>query len=140
MGPRLRTVVASGLMIALTVAGPAGAQKLGGILQFPIFDNPASMSIHEELRIAAERAMMEVFNNLVIFDQHVSQNSEQSIVPELATGWSWSQDGTVLTLQLRQGVEWHDGKLFTAADVKCTWDMSAGNSAEKLRVIPKILV
>ena len=31
--------------------------------------------------------MMGVFNNLVVFDQHVKQNSSQSIVPDLATGW-----------------------------------------------------
>ena len=28
-----------------------------------------------------------------------------------------------LTFKLRDGVKWHDGKPFTAADVKCTWDM-----------------
>src|SRR6202047_447770 len=61
-----------------------------------------------------------VFNNLVMFDQHAKQNSITSVVPDLATGWSWSEDGTELTFALRQGVKWHDGKPFTAADVKCT--------------------
>ena len=65
--------------------GPALAQKPGGILQLPHFDSPASMSIHEEATIAAEQPMMGVFNNLVMFDQHVPQNSLQSIVPDLAT-------------------------------------------------------
>ena len=124
-------------MIALTATGPASAQKPGGIVRFPILDNPASMSVHEESAIATERAMMGIFNNLVIFDQHVPQTSEQSIVPDLATSWSWSEDGTVLTLPLRRGVEWHDGKPFTAADVKCTWDILAGKSDEKLRVNPR---
>ena len=62
----------------------------------------------------AQGPMMGVFNNLVMFDQHVTQNSLASIVPDLATGWSWSEDGTELTLPLRQGVKWHDGKPFTA--------------------------
>ena len=57
--------------------------------------------------------MMAVFNNLVIFDQHVPQNSLQSIVPDLATGWSWNEDGTELTFRLREGVRWHDGQPFT---------------------------
>ena len=61
--------------------------------------------------------MMGVFNNLVMFDQHVPQNSLQSIVPDLATGWSWNEDGTELILPLRQGVTWHDGRPFTAKDV-----------------------
>jgi ABC-type transport system substrate-binding protein len=60
--------------------------------------------------------MMPVFNNLVLFDQHVPQNSLASIVPELATSWAWNEDGTALTFKLRQGVKWHDGKPFTAAD------------------------
>ena len=43
------------------------------------------MSIHEEATVVAERPVMAVFNNLVIFDQHVAQNSMASILPELAT-------------------------------------------------------
>ena len=56
-----------------------------------------------EATIVSERPMMGVFNNLVVFDQHVKQNSLNSIVPDLATGWSWSEDGTELTFPLRQG-------------------------------------
>jgi ABC-type transport system substrate-binding protein len=78
-----------------------------------------------------------VFNNLVMFDQHVAQNSMASIVPDLATSWSWNEEGTDLTLPLRQGVKWHDGKPFTARDVKCTWDLLTGRSAEKLRLNPR---
>jgi len=38
---------------------------------------------------------------------------------------------------LRQGVKWHDGKPFTARDVKCTWDLLAGKTNEKLRINPR---
>jgi hypothetical protein len=72
------------------------------------------LSIHEEATFVAEGPMMGVFNNLVVFDQHVKQNSQDSIVPDLATGWSWNEDGTDLTFPLRDGVRWHDGKPFTA--------------------------
>jgi len=116
---------------------PALAQKSGGILQMPGFASPASMSIHEESTIAAGIPLMGVFNNLVVFDQHVAQNSPQSIVPDLATGWSWSEDGTQLIFPLRQGVKWHDGKPFTARDVKCTWDALRGLSADKFRINPR---
>jgi len=126
----------AGMLIALA-APPALAQKQGGILREYMIDSPASMSIHEESTVVAERPVMGVFNNLVLFDQHVKQNNPDAIVPELATGWSWSEDGTELTLPLRQGVKWHDGKPFTAKDVKCTWDLLAGKSAEKFRINPR---
>jgi len=31
----------------------------------------------------------------------------------------------------------HDGKPFTAQDVKCTWDLLAGKTNEKLRINPR---
>jgi peptide/nickel transport system substrate-binding protein len=123
-------------MLTATFA-PAAGQKAGGILQISFFDNPASMSLLEEATGAALRPMMGVFNNLVMYDQQVAQNSPQSIVPDLATGWSWSEDGKELTFLLRQGVKWHDGKPFTAADVKCTWDLLMGIGSDKLRVNPR---
>jgi len=94
------------LMAALVgvAAEPASAQKAGGILKMYSPDSPASMSIHEEATFVAEGPMMGVFNNLVLFDQHVKQNSLASIVPDLATGWSWNEDATDLTLPLREGV------------------------------------
>ncbi len=106
-------------------------------MRIPNIDSPASMSIHEEATFIAEGPMMPVFNNLLLFDQHVAQNSLETIVPELATSWSWNDDKTQLKFVLRQGVKWHDGKPFTAADVKCTWDLLLGKSAEKLRVNPR---
>ena len=58
-------------------------------------------------------------------------------VPDLATGWSWNEDGTALTFRLREGVRWHDGHRFTAKDVQCTWDMLLGKSASKFRINPR---
>lgn len=80
---------------------------------------------------------MAVFNNLVLFDQHVPQNSPASIVPDLAERWAWSAEGKDLTFWLRHGVRWHDGQPFTAADVQCTWNMLLGNAAAKLRINPR---
>src|SRR5438477_10727259 len=124
-------------LLAIAIGNPAAEQKSGGILRQYMIDSPASMSIHEETTVVAERPMMGVFNNLVMFDQHIAQNSAATIVPDLATDWSWDEDGTRLTFHLRQGVKWHDGKPFTAADVRCTWDLVQGKAAEKLRVNPR---
>jgi peptide/nickel transport system substrate-binding protein len=138
MKQHIRTlVVVSGLLITMSAAAPAFAQKQGGILKLSHFDSPASMSILEESTRAALQPAMGIFNNLVMYKQDVPQTSLQSIVPDLATGWSWNEDGTELTFPLRQGVKWHDGKPFTAKDVKCTSDLLTGTASEKLRLNPR---
>src|ERR1700720_1390597 len=134
----LRALAAAATLVAAAMA-PEGAlaQKQGGILKLSHFDSPASMSILEESTRAAEQPMMHVFNNLVMYKQDVAQASLQSVVPDLATSWSWNEEGTELTFPLHQGVKWHDGKPFTAADVKCTWDLLAGKASEKFRLNPR---
>ena len=126
-----------GLLLGMLAGETALAQKPGGVLKMSHFDSPASMSLHEEATAAANRPMMGVFNNLVMYKQDAPQNTMQSIVPDLAVSWSWSEEGTELTFQLRKGVAWHDGKPFTAKDVKCTWDLLTGQSSEKLRLNPR---
>ena len=122
------------MLLTLFLAAPAFAQQSGGTLRIMHRDSPASLSIHEEGTNSVSTPMNSVFNNLVIYDQHKPQNSMATVVPELATSWSWNEAHTELTFKLREGVRWHDGKPFTAADVKCTWDMLSGHSETKFRV------
>src|SRR5260221_12720136 len=63
-----------GLLLVLTAAGPAWAQKPGGILKMQHWDSPASMSIHEEATYSVVMPMMGVMNNLMIYNQDVPQN------------------------------------------------------------------
>src|ERR1700731_1822470 len=138
MNRLLRMFAATAAALLLSVANvEALAQKSGGILKMPDFASPASMSIHEEVTRAAVTVLMPVFNNLVLFDQHKERNTTDTIVPDLAESWTWSEDGKELTFKLRHGVKWQDGKPFTAADVKCTWDLLQGKTQEKLRLNPR---
>jgi peptide/nickel transport system substrate-binding protein len=125
------------LLAVLVATTAANAQKRGGTLRVFQYDSPASMSIHEEALNSAQNPMMAVFNNLVLFKQDVPQNRMDTIVPDLATKWSWNADMTELTFQVRRGVSWHDGQAFTGADVKCTWDLILGNGTERLRANPR---
>src|SRR5215470_751013 len=130
--------VAAGVAAVIAIAAASAfAQKSGGTLRFYHRDSPASASIHEEATISAVAPFMGVFNNLVLFKQDEKQNRPEFIQPELAESWSWDEGNTRLTFKLRQGVKWHDGKPFTAADVKCTWDLLIGKSQEKLRLNPR---
>jgi peptide/nickel transport system substrate-binding protein len=129
--------VASVLLLAALWASSAAAQTSGGTLKIYHWDSPPSMSIHEEVTVSTNVPMMGVFNNLILYDQHVAQNSLASIVPDLATSWTWSEDGKALTFKLRPDVKWHDAKPFTAADVKCTWELVLGRAEAKFRTNPR---
>jgi peptide/nickel transport system substrate-binding protein len=134
----VRMLLAAGAVAgAAAGASPVLAQKSGGTLTIQHWDSPASMSIHEEATYSTVVPIMGVMNNLVLYDQHKEQNSLQGIVPDLAESWSWGEDGKELTFKLRQGVKWHDGKPFTAADVKCTFDLLQGKAKDKLRGNPR---
>lgn len=56
-----------------------------------------------------------VFESLC--DKLINISADQSFVPELATAWAWSDDGLTLTMQLREGVVFHDGTPFNAEAV-----------------------
>jgi peptide/nickel transport system substrate-binding protein len=62
----------------------AVAQSPAASSKYPQRRQPASMSILEESTIVSEGPMMAVFNNLVMFDQHIAQNRLDTIVPDLA--------------------------------------------------------
>jgi peptide/nickel transport system substrate-binding protein len=122
------------LVLLVVPFSASWAQKHGGILRVEHRDSPFSMSIHEEGTISVVMPMMGVFNNLVVFDPKAKQNSLEGIQPDLASKWTWSEDGKTLTFALREGVTWHDGKPFTAADVKCTFDLLGGRAKENFKV------
>ena len=103
MAQRKRILITA-LALVFCCAGPAWPQRQGGTLKVFFFDSPASMSIHEETTNAADGPMMGVFNNLVRYKQDVPQSGLQSIVPDLASDWSWEEDKAQLTFRLREGV------------------------------------
>ncbi|MBW8010783.1 MAG: peptide ABC transporter substrate-binding protein [Chloroflexi bacterium] len=51
-------------------------------------------------------------------------------IPDLAERWEVSPDGMVYTFYLRQGVTYHDGRLFDAYDVKYSWERALSPETE----------
>jgi peptide/nickel transport system substrate-binding protein len=123
--------------VVACVVGPAAAQKSGGTLRIYHRDTPPSASIHEEATITTVAPFMGVFNNLVVFDQSAPLNTPKTIIPDLAETWAWDASNTKLTFRLRRGVNWHDGKPFTAKDVVCTWNKLTGNDRDEFRKNPR---
>lgn len=125
------------LVAAMSFTAEALAQKSGGVLRRANDENPPSASLHEEGSNIVTTPFVPVFNNLVTFDATKAISKPDQLVPDLATSWSWSADNKTLTFKLRKGVKWHDGKPFTAADVKCTWDAVTGKREGVLRRSPR---
>ena len=129
--------VAALSLLAVSSIALAAEPRQGGIFRIYHRDSPGSASIHEGATYSINVPFMPVFNNLVIYKQGEAQNSMETIVPDLAESWAWSADNKTLTFKLRHGVKWHDGKPFTSADVKCTFDMLMGKSQQKFRQNPR---
>ena len=65
---------------------------------------------------AAERVRNLMFNSLV------KKNENFEYVGDLASEITTSEDGKTVTFKLREGVKFHNGKDFTSADIKYTFD------------------
>lgn len=130
------------LVAACMLAGTAlaYAQKYGGVLKAVHRENPPSLLPHEWATMSASWPVMPIYNNLVSYNPDHPVDSVDDLVGELAEKWAWSDAGKKLTFTLRRGVKWHDGKPFTAADVKYTFDLVRGaHPDKKLRSSPRKL-
>ena len=65
-----------------------------------------------------------------LFSGLVKLNTELQVIPDLAESWTVSPDGTVYTFTLRQGVTFHNGREFTASDVKYSWERACNPETE----------
>ncbi|EYD70439.1 ABC transporter substrate-binding protein [Limimaricola hongkongensis] len=57
-------------------------------------------------------------------DKLVDITPDLEIIPQLATGWSWNEAGTQLTMQLREDAVFHDGTPFDAEAVAANIERS----------------
>ncbi len=56
----------------------------------------------------------------LIFTGLTKHNEKSEVVPDLAESWDYDEKANTYTFSLKKGVKWHDGKEFTAEDVKFT--------------------
>ena len=129
MMKRLTALVLALATLCLTLAGCGGgdttdndAQSGGSTLVYGSGDytriNPA-MDEHGEI-------------NVLLFDGLTDHDGTGQIVPRLAESWDYDPNTMTYTFHLAQGVTWHDGEPFTAADVKFTFEaiMDPDNGSE----------
>ena len=127
----LRVAVLTLAVLAVLAAGLArradaqGARpKRGGILNTVLIEDPPGLIIHESATVSNVWPLSPCYSNLVFFDPLKGQESVDTIIPELAERWSWQDNYRNLVFFLRRNVKWHDGKPFTSADVKYTFDVA----------------
>ena len=100
-------------------AGAAGEPIYGGII--PVYQtsfDPPSLDPLSESPFQFLVPVVGIYNNLLREDP----DGSGKVIGDLAKDWKTSGDGLVTTFFLREGVKFHDGTPFTAADVKASLD------------------
>ena len=109
-----RVVIAGGSAIALSLAAmtPVAAQTPPGVLVVGQVAEPQAMDPAAVTAVNDFRILMNVYDGLV---RYASGTLE--VEPALATAWEISDDGTIYTFTLREGVSFHDGSALDAEAV-----------------------
>lgn len=99
---------------ALTVPDQAaqGVARRGGTMRIARPAASAAETLDSASSLSAYEYLGAIYNRVVRLDRR------GLVVPDLATEWSTNADATEWTFTLRAGVEFHNGKPFTAADVR----------------------
>ena len=108
--------------LVLALAAASALASTAALAEDPQKGGTAVIHMISEQRILnpALRASTGVYNISGKIVEPLIDKSYDGYVPVLATEWSSSDDGLHITLKLREGVNWHDGKPFTCDDVAFT--------------------
>lgn len=110
------------LVIILTLAALALAPACRrSNSEFVTVALPESFSSLDTLTSASSDSAAERVRNLM-FNALIKKNEKFEYVGELASSVETSEDGQTITLRLRENVKFHNGKTFTSADVKYTFE------------------
>jgi peptide/nickel transport system substrate-binding protein len=104
-------------LICLCCFGVVSAQdEAGNVLIMARAADTTGLDPHTQTAFASFRLLELIYEPLVNLDENLE------IVPALAESWEFSDDAQTLTLNLRQGVTFHNGAEFTAEDVVATFN------------------
>ncbi|MEZ4659619.1 MAG: ABC transporter substrate-binding protein [Caldilineaceae bacterium] len=103
---------------AAPAAGDAGSSKptSGGTLHLMGHQEVAGLSPDDSGPSVQTTMILAIHNSLLLADKDLVTQ------PQLAESYEVAEDGLTYTFKLHQGVKFHDGKEFTAADVQYTYD------------------
>lgn len=120
------------ILLALAAAILPGAAPARSVLRYGLEQDPDVL----------DPARNGSYGDRVVFaamcDQLLDIDAKLDFVPQLATGWAWSDDRLALTLQLRPGVRFQDGAPFDAEAVRANLERyrTAPESLRKTELSP----
>ena len=103
------------LLVGLILVLPAAAQeqpRRGGTLIVSLPGEPQHMNPAITTHLPTRQAASNLYNALITISR------DRKVKPDLAERWDIAPDGLTYTFHLARNVRWHDGKPFTAEDVK----------------------
>lgn len=109
----------AGLLAALPNAASAqGFQcpRTGGDLVFALESQVPGLDQHTSNSTASRNVLLNIYESLVTRDENMNPTLE------LAESLDISPNGLALTFKIRQGVQFHNGKTLTSADVVASYD------------------
>jgi ABC-type transport system substrate-binding protein len=107
------------------------AKKSGNSITYNIGGEPTTLSPLSASDAYTQNVHSYVFEPLL--DRDVETYEWK---PALATEWTISPDKRVFEFKLREGVKWHDGKEFTAEDVKYSYDVMFSDDWKAVQIRP----
>ena len=107
------------LLLATMLFGapPATAQTPPNVLIVGQIAEPKSLDPHAVTAVNDFRILMNLYDGLVRY-----KDGTLEVEPALAESWTISDDGSLYTFKLRDGVSFHDGSPFDAEAVKFNFD------------------
>jgi peptide/nickel transport system substrate-binding protein len=108
--------------VALTYAATgtsAQTPKRGGTLNYAVVAELPTSDCHATTTFATLHPVAPMYSTLLKFH---GPHDNNKIVGDLAENYEVTTDALTYTFKLRQGVKFHDGSDFTAADIKATYD------------------
>ena len=119
---RVKAIVATVVLLIFLVPYAFAAQqespRPGGQLEIAVGGTPPSYDGHRETTFAMLHPIAPHYSTLLRFDP---QNYPK-IIGDVAESWTISKDALTYTFKIRKGIQFHDGSMLTANDVKATYD------------------
>lgn len=109
---RFNPLLLSLLLTALPFAASAQTPQESGTLTYVVAQEPTSLVSFLDTKTDNRNVSAKVTEGLLRYDLQFKPQ------PLLATAWEVSADGLRYSFKLRPGVKWHDGRAFTAEDVR----------------------